>query len=434
MNCDLIIHESSPSERNVGGGIVHRLPFYYGWVNVVVAAFAMLATLPARTQGLGLITEPLLRELRLDRVAYAEINLWATIIGSLCCLPVGRWMDRVGARAVLAAMIAGLGLTVWGMSAATGVVAFALVVTLSRGLGQSGLSVVSIGLVGKWFRRRISLAMGVYAVLVGVLFAVGFGVVGYLIREHGWRMAWRDIAFALLFAYLPIAWLLTRSDPRSAGVQADEDGGKLEESPTGMTLSAALATPAFWVFALATSVFGLAVSGIGLFNEAILRELGFDTKTYHMILAGTALVGLLSQLASGWIGWKWSLRRLMVIALGLYAISLIWLPHVGSLTTLWSNAILMGAAGGMITVVFFAIWPAFFGRAHLGRIQGAAQMLTVLSSAIGPILFAKCQLRTGSFAPALYALAPLVLVLAIATYFVAAPSNSTSATRLAKHD
>ena len=66
-----------------------RLPFYYGWVNVVVAALAMVATLPGRTQGLGLITEPLLQDLNLDRVAYAQINLWATLLGSAACLGFG---------------------------------------------------------------------------------------------------------------------------------------------------------------------------------------------------------------------------------------------------------------------------------------------------------------------------------------------------------
>src|SRR3712207_9556682 len=56
------------------------LPFYYGWVNLSVAALAMVGTLPGRTQGLGLITEPLLADLQIDRVAYAQINLWATLV------------------------------------------------------------------------------------------------------------------------------------------------------------------------------------------------------------------------------------------------------------------------------------------------------------------------------------------------------------------
>src|SRR5438477_10811469 len=68
------------------------------WVNVVIAALIMLATLPGRTQGLGLITEPMLRDLRLDRVVYANINLWATLLGSLGCLPAGWLFDRFALR------------------------------------------------------------------------------------------------------------------------------------------------------------------------------------------------------------------------------------------------------------------------------------------------------------------------------------------------
>ena len=48
---------------------------------VGVAAAAMVATLPGRTHGLGLITEPLLSDLQLGRVPYAALNFWATLIG-----------------------------------------------------------------------------------------------------------------------------------------------------------------------------------------------------------------------------------------------------------------------------------------------------------------------------------------------------------------
>jgi hypothetical protein len=37
----------------------------------------------------------------------------------------------------------------------------------------------------------------------------------------------------------------------------------------------------------------------------------------------------------------------------------------------------MGVAGGMLTVLFFIVWKQAFGQRHLGKIQGAAQMLSV---------------------------------------------------------
>lgn len=426
MRTVTITAEPSPSVESTAR-VPLPLPFYYGWVIVPVAALAMVGTLPGRTQGLGLITESLLADLSLTRGSYATMNFWATVLGSLFCLPVGRAVDRFGSRLVIVVVSVGLGLTVIAMSGLQSSSGLLVLLLLTRALGQSALSVVSISLVGKWFDRKVSLAMGTFSVMVGFLFAIAFGAVGYAIREQGWRTAWQEIGLLLLCGLAPLAWWLVRADPKRCGLEGDpaEPTNSGRDAPQqvqqGMTLAAALAAPAFWAFALATSLFGLAVSGVGLFNEAILRELGFETSTYHAILAGTALIGLVSQMFTGWAGGRWSLRSLLVVAMTLYGTALVWLPHVTSHTALWANAVLMGAAGGIITVVFFAIWPEQFGRAHLGRIQGAAQMLTVLSSAIGPVLFAQSFEQTGSFAPALYGLAATTLVAGVFTALVRLP-------------
>ena len=108
------------------------LPFYYGWVNVFVAALAMVGTLPGRTQGLGLITEPLLTELQIDRVAFARINLWATLIGALFCIGVGKLIDRFGSRIVLTLVSMTLATVVLSMSGAGSVAMIAILVTLTR--------------------------------------------------------------------------------------------------------------------------------------------------------------------------------------------------------------------------------------------------------------------------------------------------------------
>src|SRR5215468_3829197 len=79
-----------------------RLPFYYGWVNVVVAAVAMSATLPGRTYGLGLVKEPLRAELKIDDLRFNTLNFWAIVVGAAVVLPVGWLIDRAGTRAALA--------------------------------------------------------------------------------------------------------------------------------------------------------------------------------------------------------------------------------------------------------------------------------------------------------------------------------------------
>jgi MFS family permease len=393
------------------------------WTNVVLAAVLMLATLPGRTQGLGMITEPLLKDLHIDRVDYAQINLWATLLGALFCLPTGYLVDRLGLRLVSGTLTLLLGLVVWQMnSITTGLVALFFLITLTRAFGQSALSVVSITVVGKSFGKGLGLAMGVYSFLLSMFFVIAFGLVGNAVTNHGWRTAWFQIAVGL-FVITPLVFIFLKEQSKLSQSPANENVSSSEVSnPVGsLRLAEAVKTPAFWIFGGGTALFALVSSGLGLFNEAVLAEHGFDKKAYFNFLMATTFIALLGQLLCGWLTLRCSLRRLMGIGLGLYALALGLLPFIKTSWQLWTFAALIGGAGGFITVMFFAVWSHAFGRAHLGRIQGVAQILTVLASASGPLLFAKCAEHYHSYNPVLFIIAPSVLLLAIGSWKVSLP-------------
>src|SRR5205085_2411637 len=164
-----------------------------------------------------------LADLRIDRVAYATINLWATLIGAAFCLPCGRLTDRFGSRIVLTIIGLALGATVLGMSATTGVVGLWIGITLSRGLGQSALSVVSLALVGKWFRRRLNFAMGIYSLLVGIGFIAAFPIVGQSVLSRGWRATWFGVGIALVGVLAPVSWIVVRRGPEEIDASVDGD-------------------------------------------------------------------------------------------------------------------------------------------------------------------------------------------------------------------
>ena len=399
------------------------LPFYYGWVHVFIAALAMVGTLPGRTQGLGLITEPLLRDLQIDRVHFARINLWATLIGALFSVGVGRLIDRFGSRIVLTAVSVSLASVVFGMSATHSVVAIAILITLTRGFGQSALSVVSITMVGQWFVRRLNLAMAVYTVALSIGFMLAFPLIGAIVLSKGWRTAWWIIGLGLLFVLAPLALLLVRRSPESMSIDPDGESSEDQPSATDYTLSEALSTPSFWVFGIASAIYGLIASGIALFNESILAERHFDASTYYRSLVIVALTSLVGNFLGGWIASKWKMNRLLSLAMVLLAGSLAALPHVSTQMHVAIYAAVMGLAGGFVIVIFFSFWSAAYGRKNLGKIQGVAQALTVIASALGPLLLAETVSRTGSYASIFYLLTVVVIVLALLAWFVKTPIN-----------
>ena len=398
------------------------VPFYYGWVILAVASLAMVATLPGRTQGLGLVTESLLQDMHLDRVTFAQMNLWATLAGSLFCLGIGKTVDHLGSRLVLAVVALALGMTVVIMSRAGTVALLFCGLILSRGLGQSALSVVSLTMVGQWFGRRLNLAMGVYSILLSIGFMVAFPVVGGAVGAYGWRAAWSGVGYFLVLPLTIVALLLVR------GVPADDELEKQRANKSepaiqrpDFTWSEALRCPAFWVFAIASSLYNLIASGIGLFNESILAERGFPAGIYHRSLVVIALTSLAGNFFGGWLASRWRVNRLMALAMALLAAALMVLPLLTTQWQVYGFAVVMGVAGGFVIVIFFSFWANTFGRKQLGRIQGSAQMMTVLASATGPLLLAKFHEWTGNYSTVFYGLGMIVVVLGSCAWMVRVP-------------
>ncbi|MCY3005348.1 MAG: MFS transporter [Planctomycetota bacterium] len=407
-----------------------RFHFYYGWINVVVAAWTMVATLPGRTHGLGLITKPLLADLELSESAFAQINLWSCLLGALFALPMGWLIDRVGVRLAGTAVVGLLSASVFQLPKVDDGNELFLCLTLIRGFGQSALSVVSIAMISKWFRRGLAPAMGVYAVLLTFGFVFSVLGMGWAIDRYGWRQAWQLLGYGLLFL-TPAVWLLVRSTPEELGVAPDPEPkqthrrSKSDPGLADFTLLQALLTPAFWIIALATSAFNLVWSSITLFNEPILNELGFDQKAAVEMMAYLTGLGLISNLIAGKLATRKRIGILLGVALLALSFALVWFPSIRSPIQLRLYGAVMGFVGGIVTVVHFSVWGQFFGRAEIGRIQGVAQVLTVLASAIGPTCVAWFADQHHSHLPAYYGFALLTFFASMLSFLMPLPILST---------
>jgi MFS family permease len=389
-------------------------------VNLVLAALAMTATLPGRTFGLGLITAPLETDLGIGGPTLGLMNFWAVLIGSASCLPVGWLMDRVGVRATLTSVCAGLGGAVLWMSAVGDPYSLMIALTLVRGLGQGALSVVSLAMVGLWFTRRRGPAMGVFSLLMTVGLTAAALAVTQAVADHGWRPAWAGVGVGVL-ALAGLSLLFARTPPLSDA--KEEQSG----DAAGFTLREALWTPAFWVYTVGMSLFGLMFSGLTFFNEAVLTDHGFDPRTAGLVIAVLTFSGMASNLLGGWLTTRGSMAAVLAPGMLLFAGSLAWFPSVATPTDVMIYAVVLGFAGGLITVVFFAFYGHAYGRRRLGRIQGAAQVLTVFASALGPWLLAECKTRMGTYDPMFYGVAGVVALLGIMTLLTPLPRRDAAA-------
>jgi hypothetical protein len=119
-----------------------------------------------------------------------------------------------------------------------------------------------------------------------------------------------------------------------------------------------------------------------------------------------AFAGLGGNALAGWLlAGRRAVARLMAAAMLLFAGSLLVLPAVRTPAHAVGYGAALGLSGGIVTVVFFAGWGKLFGRRHVGDIQGAAQAVTVLASAAGPVALAAARAAAGSYDVAFHGMA-----------------------------
>jgi len=386
---------------------------------VVLAALAMVATLPGRTVGLGLITEPLLNDLQVTRTYYATLTFWATIIGASFSLACGPAIDRWGVRIVLPAVLLLVGVTTAWMGTSVTAGSLLVFLILSRGFGQSSLSTASVTAVGKWFSSGLGIALGLFSALVAFGFAAAIPILGGAITQENWRSRW--VALGMVIAAFGFVTLATL--PKSAaagGHQPDE-----EEMPS-TPWRTAMTTKAFWLFTLSTALYYLVLSGLTLFNEAVIAELGFDRNIFIAAMAAMMGAGLIGNFLYGWLASRVAIPRLLSFNLALLAIVLLSFPWLTSPTRVILHAALYGIVGGAFAVLFFTGYGHAFGQRHLGKIQGTAQVLGVVASALGPSLLANTEASTGSFLPAFRWLGPIAVLFAVTAWFTVMPKPTAA--------
>jgi MFS family permease len=278
--------------------------------------------------------------------------------------------------------------------------------------------------VGKWFKRRAGPAMGVFTVLLAFGFVAPIFAVDGAVKDVGWRAAWAWVGYALLLGLAPLGWLLARSSPESCGIRPDEAGPEPSAWAPSVPLRDAVRTPAFWAYTLAATLFNLVFSALTLDNEALLVEHGLDGRQANGLILGILMVsGLPANLVAGWLARRRPMGKLLAAGVATLALSLVVFPSVRSVGLAAGYAALLGVSGGIITVIYFAVYGHTYGRRYLGVIQAVVQILTVLASATGPLVLAACREYAGGTTPFFYSFAAAAVVLAVLAWAVPSPAR-----------
>ena len=109
------------------------------------------------------------------------------------------------------------------------------------------------------------------------------------------------------------------------------------------------------------------------------------------------------------------------------SMSLLSVTFVSDLAGAIVYALIFGLNNGVTMTYFAFFWPRYFGRKHLGSIQGIGQMIGVVVATLGPLPLAMSLDYLGNYDPALRVLAVFPAICAIAALFLKPPALEDTA-------
>ncbi|MEM9628523.1 MAG: MFS transporter [Pseudomonadota bacterium] len=410
--------------------------FFYGWIMVIVGMAGYFASGPGQSHIFSVFILPLSNDLGLDQTEISSAYALATLAAAFGLPYVGRLIDRYGMR--LVALIAGalLGLAAIAFGQVQGLIMLALLFGALRFFGQGTLMLSSSNLVAQWFSAKRGFAASLMALGFSASVALHPPLAQWLIDQVGWREAWFWLGIATWAFYLPLVFLLVQNKPEDLGLTPDGEGaalsvdkrsGQVSGAEIGLTSAEALRLPAFWITALSLASFSMLVTALFFYQVSIFRTQGLPEQVAARVFPISAIAMVCFMPIFGRLLDRLPTKPLFAAGVLLMSASMVALVFVQDLTTAVIYAVIFGMNNAAVHALIGYVWPHFFGRKHLGSIQGTAATIMVVGASIGPLPFGIAYDATGSYQATLLALALLPVLCAIAVLFMRPPDLQKAA-------
>lgn len=413
--------------------------WFYGWTVLGVAGLGIFTSGPGQSHTFSVFVGPIGRDLGISKAALASAYGLATLAAALCLPYMGRLVDRHGARRMTTIVVLLLGAACLAFGAAANLVWLALGFAALRFLGQGSLMLNCANLVSQWFSRRRGFALSLMALGFAVSMAVHPPLGQALVATIGWRQAWVVLGLLTWVLMLPPVLLLVHNRPEDVGLQPDgagpaaaaaEPGGPAAPTVGGLTLREALATPAFYILAAGWFAIAMLVTTLHFYQVSILTAQGVAAAVAARVFPVSALTMVATMPLVGRMFDRFRTRRVIAGGLLVTAGALAGVTLVGDVAGAVLYAVLFGINNAFSMTMFGYLWPRYFGRRHLGSIQGTGQMIGVVGASLGPLPVGLAFDLVGSATTTLRLLALLPLGCAVAATFLRTPAGVTVSERL----
>lgn len=364
--------------------------FFYGWIIVAVANLGIFSSGPGQSHTFSVFVGPIGKDLGLSSTSIASAYGLATLIAAFMLPYMGKLIDKYGARKTLIVVSIILGISCIFFGAASNFLMLTVGFGFLRFFGQGSLMLGCANLVSQWFDRKRGFAMSIMALGFGISMAIHPPLSQFMIDEFGWKVAWIFLGISTWIIMVPTLFLLAWNTPESVdllpdGVNKQNNIKNNNDTIEGLDLSQALREKSFYI--LAAMWFGMAmlVTTLHFYQVTILTSQGITADFAAGLFTVSAIAMVLFMPIIGKLFDNFPTNYVLAIGLIINFISLMSITFATNEYYAFLYAVFFGINNAISMTMFGYIWPRYFGRKHLGSIQGTGQMIGVIGASLGPL-------------------------------------------------
>jgi MFS family permease len=369
--------------------------FYYGWVVLAVATVGLFASGPGQSHIFSVFIGPIGEDLGVSATAIALAYMIATLVAATGLPFMGRLIDRFGPRRVVLVVAALLGPACIGFGAVSGLLWLALGFAALRYLGQGSLTLNCSNLVAQWFERRRGFAFSLMALGFAASMAVHPPLAQWLIDTVGWRQAWVWLGVITWALLLPLIIAFVQNKPEDLGLSPDgaapdgeaqdREAAPRQGDEIGLTLRQSMHTTAFYIVAAGMFVMSMLVTSLHFYQVSIFEAQGLSKQIAAWMFPVSALTMVVTMPLVGLMLDRFRTEYIFAGTLVVMSAALVAVTFVSDLPSALAYAVVFGLNNAGTMTLFGYMWPRYFGRRHLGSVQGAGQMIGVVGAALGSL-------------------------------------------------
>ena len=385
------------------------------WVLVGTLALTETTSYGVLSYAFGVFLLPMQHELGWSRTALTGAYALAVILSGVAAVPVGRWLDRNGARALMTVGACAATLLVLAWAHVSQLILFYAIwagigITMAAVLYEPAFAVIASSFRAESDRNRALLSLTVMAGFASVIYVP---LAGWLVEIHGWRDALTTLAVLLgAFTILPSATLPGRRPGRAHGPGAAAPAA--QDGPARVALQRALHDKTLWWLAASFFAATLATTTVTVHLVAYLREHGYSAG---FAATWTGFIGAMSvtgRVLVSVLGRRFPLTVATAAIFGLQAFAVVILVLTNGPTGVIAFVVLFGVGVGLISLARAALVADFYGVAAYATINGVLALLLTIARAGAPVAAAALRTVTGSYQLVLAAVALASVIASIA--------------------